>query len=157
MSVVIHGINFPLLLSMDVETHLLRYKLYDYTRHDGIRSFLMGKPQSRHEQSPAPDVLLLLNSVNSLLVSRVGNESVTLNVSFMKRTITPVSSLLTVFFLSGYNRPIYCKFKKRLCGFMWGKYLFVVNNFSIFFSSWDRVLLHIQSGLELRVFCSLEC
>lgn len=90
MSVVIHGINSPLPLSMDVETHLLWYKLFDYTRHDDIRSFLMGKPQSSHEQSPASDVLLLLSSVNSLLVSRVGNEAVTLNVSFMKRTITPV-------------------------------------------------------------------
>lgn len=89
MSIVIHRINSPLPLSMYLETHLLQYKLFDYTRRDDI-SFVMGKPWSSHEQGSAPNVLLLLSCVNSLLVSRVENESVTLNVSFMKRTITPI-------------------------------------------------------------------
>lgn len=117
MFIVIHGINSPLPLSMDVETHSLWYKLFDYTRHDDI-SFLMGKPQSSHEQSPAPDVLLLLNSVNSLLVSRVGNEAVTLNVSFMKRTITPVFFSLDNIFSIRIQPSYLLHVQKGLCGFM---------------------------------------
>lgn len=157
MSIVIHGINSPLPLSMYLETHLLQYKLFDYTRHDDIRSFVMGKPWSSHEQGSAPNVLLLLSCVNSLLVSRVENESVTLNVSFYEENNHTHFLLSWQYFFYQDTTFLFIACSKKDCVVLCEASIFLWLIISVFFSSWDRVLLHIQSGLELRVFCSLEC